>query len=179
MMERIANFLGGNVLRGVNSVVKTVFGSKEARDAADAGHTTEFLRAVANEALPRQNRTWWDGLVDGINRLVRPTYTFGIIAIFYLAFHDPALFAVGMQAIQLIPDELWYLQGIVIGFWFTGKAVTMIRRPKPLDPKAVAAVIKAKKEYEDSRPQAAPVEPPASPEELDRVRRRLREQDND
>jgi hypothetical protein len=64
---------------------------------------------------------WWDSLIDGVNRLPRPLMTFGTIFLFFYAIYDPVTFSVWMVALQGIPDNLWYIMGTIILFWFGGK----------------------------------------------------------
>ena len=160
MLDKIASLLGGGVFTGVNNLAKTFLGSRESRDTADADHTTMFLRGVANELQPRVDRTWWDSLIDGLNRIPRPAITGGVIYIFYFCLTSPVEFALAVQTLQLMPTPGWMLIGTVIGFWFTGKMIDGIaKRPRPIDPKALVEIIKARKEYEDSQPAVVTVAP--------------------
>ena len=153
MIDKIANLLGGGVLGGANKLAKTFFGSAESRDTADHDETIAFLQGVSNQMKPRRNRTWWDSLVDGINRLVRPIFTFGTIYIFFYCIENPEGFAISMVSLDLMPEQGWWFLFTVVSFWFGGKFIGKdMRPPKPVDPDALMKVIKAKKEYEDSRP---------------------------
>ena len=50
------------------------------------------LQQFAAEFQAREGRTWWDSLVDGLNRLPRPLITLGILAFFVLAPLEPVRF---------------------------------------------------------------------------------------
>ena len=111
------NFL--KFIPGVDGLVKTVFGDKEARDRQ--GHTVDM--AIHNQHANEfgHAKTWWDSLIDGINRLPRPAMTFGIIYIFYYCINDPEGFKTAMTALSQMPKEGWYLMGIIMTFWFGSK----------------------------------------------------------
>ena len=154
MLSKIASILGGNVLGGANKIAKTIFGSKEGRDTAGHTENMAFLQGVANQMMPRTNRTWWDSLVDGINRLVRPIFTFGTIYVFYYCVRDPEGFSISMVALGLMPEQGWWFLFTILGFWFGGKFIGKdMKSPKPLNPDAITRVIKAKKKYDDSQPK--------------------------
>lgn len=76
------------------------------------------LRAAVQAESARAPSTWWDSLVDGINRLVRPLFTFGVLALFVWACIEPVSFSAAMTALQLIPENLWLIMGTIIVFWF-------------------------------------------------------------
>ena len=160
MIKMLTKFLGGNVLGGANKLAKTFFGSKDNREHDEHRETMAFLRGVSNEMMPRKNRTWWDSLVDGINRLVRPIFTFGTIYVFYYCIDDPDGFSFSMLALSLMPEQGWWFLFTVLSFWFGGKFIGKdIKPPNPINPDAVIKVIKAKKEYEDSQPKVTVSEP--------------------
>ena len=153
MLDKLTNFFGGGILGGVNKIAKTFFGSKESREVAGHHEHMAFLQGIANDMIPRSNRTWWDSLVDGINRLIRPGFTLGVGYMFWYCINDPVGFSMSVQALSLMPEQGWWIMFAVISFWFGGKFIGKdMKPPRPIDPKAIAEVIKAKKDYEDSKP---------------------------
>ena len=143
----------GGIIGGANKIAQTFLGSKVDRDAGEHTENMAFLQGAANSMLPRTNRTWWDSIVDGINRLVRPIFTGGVIYVFWYCIHDPEGFSYSMVALGQMPVQGWWLAFSIVGFWFGGKFIGKdIRLPKPISPAALAEVMKAKREYEDSRP---------------------------
>lgn len=104
-----------NAITGVGGMI---FGNKEQRDqqsstellAAQAGYQSEF-------AAP-EKKSIFGQFVDGINRLVRPFFTFGTVALFIWCVVDPSQFAISMQALQLMPANLWYILFAIVTFWF-------------------------------------------------------------
>jgi hypothetical protein len=79
------------------------------------------LQQFAAEFHDRLGRTWWDSLIDGLNRLPRPMITLGILAFFVLAPLQPVRFLEIAQAYQLMPDGFWALLGVIIAFYFGGR----------------------------------------------------------
>ena len=72
---------------------------------------------------------WFDQLVNALNRLPRPLMALGAIALLVHAMADPAGFALRMQGLRAMPQELWWLTGGVITFYF-GARVSHYRRSK-------------------------------------------------
>ena len=172
MINMISKLLGGDVIGGVTNLVQGFTGDKKAREEGQHQETMGLMQAYANELLPRPDRTWWDSLVDGINRLVRPAFTVGVLFVFVYCFVDPAGFSVAMQALTLMPDYGWALLATVVAFWFGGRFLSKGGRVKPLDPAAVAAVIKAKNEHEEAQAKRKQTD------NMEAMRRKLRREQN-
>jgi hypothetical protein len=79
------------------------------------------LQQFAAEFQARQGSTWWDSLVDGLNRLPRPLITLGILAFFVLAPLEPVRFLEIARAYQMMPDGFWALLSVIIAFYFGGR----------------------------------------------------------
>ncbi len=79
------------------------------------------LQQFAAEFQAREGRTWWDSLVDGLNRLPRPLITLGILAFFVLAPLEPVRFLEIARAYQMMPDGFWALLSVIIAFYFGGR----------------------------------------------------------
>ena len=120
------------------------------------------LQQFAAEFHERAGRTWWDSLVDGLNRLPRPLITLGILGFFVLAPLAPVRFLEIAQAYQMMPDGFWALLGIIIAFYFGGrmqlKGQDMAVKGGAL---AVAREILALRRAERQPDQPAP--PPGAP----------------
>lgn len=88
-------------------------------------HTEQMAvyEQFAAEFRDMKNRTWWDSLIDGLNRLPRPVMTFGVIWLFWFCVDNPAGFVVSAEALKAMPYEGWVALWMVIGFWFGTKAV--------------------------------------------------------
>lgn len=79
------------------------------QQAALAQFGREFLRP---------NRSLFDRLIDGVNRLPRPGMALGTLGLFVAAMVDPIWFAARMQGIALVPEPLWWLLGVIVSFYF-------------------------------------------------------------
>jgi hypothetical protein len=79
------------------------------------------LQQFAAEFHARERRTWWDSLVDGLNRLPRPLITLGILAFFVLAPLEPVRFLEVAKVYQIMPDGFWALLSVVVAFYFGGR----------------------------------------------------------
>ena len=147
----ILSFLGGGVVKSIGGIVKSVVGDKSAREQQASTEQMAVLAQFAAESQPRENRTWWDALVDGLNRLPRPLMTFGVMGLFVWAVVDPAEFALSMNVLQIVPEMLWYLFMTIVTFWFGGKLMAGApRKSTAVDPAVVASVMKT---LDDQRPK--------------------------
>ena len=127
----------------VNDVIKTAFGSREARDQDAADENAATMQEYAAEFTPRAQRTWFDSLVDGINRLQRPTYTFSTLGLFWLAYKNPAEFGQIMISIALIPEQFWIIIGMIVGFLFSSRIIEKLpisQGFKPIDDKQIKRI---------------------------------------
>lgn len=126
-MSLVTNLLGGGISTVVDSIggiVKTVAGDKAAReenihDEQMAASDQQTAETIAQGTM--QNRTWWDSLVDGLNRLMRPVGFFGTIALFGWAGYDPLKFSEVMVAFGLVPEWLALIAGQIILLTYGGR----------------------------------------------------------
>ncbi|WP_316012890.1 holin family protein [Roseobacter sp. HKCCA0434] len=118
------------------------------------GHAAEFARAP---------RTWFDGLIDGLNRLPRPGMAFATMGLFAYAMHDPLGFAARMQGLALVPDPLWWLMGAVVSFYFGARELHHIRGRTAPGTQDAANVMAAVERLEAQRQARAPKAPAAAP----------------
>lgn len=137
-----AVFGGGltSIIGAGNEVVKTLKGDKAAEQAAIHQEIMGVQAAyIAETAKPNTN--WFDSFTDGMNRLVRPFCTYGVIALFVWAYKDPAEFQVAMLALQAVPEWLQLLAASILGFWFVvrGTSDVLRTRAEPMVQKAVAS----------------------------------------
>lgn len=132
-MGMIRDLLFGG-LAGVGEAAATVgrvfVGDKAAGQAQRHGETMATLGQYAAEFRRLENRTWWDALVDGLNRLPRPLLALGTVGLFAYAMGDPVGFAIRMEGLNLVPDELWYLLGAIVGFFFGARELSHGRKDR-------------------------------------------------
>lgn len=101
-----------------------------------------YARAMGQFAgeFAAQPRGWFDGLMNGLNRLPRPLMTLGTVALFVYAMVEPVGFGLRMQNLNLVPEPLWWLLGAVISFYFGAREAHYFRsRPVIASPRPKAA----------------------------------------
>lgn len=129
-MGLIKDLLFGG-LAGVGEAAATVgrvfVGDKAGGQAQRHDETMAVLGQFAQEFRTLQNRTWWDALIDGLNRLPRPAMALGTIGLFVYAMTDPVGFGIRMQGLALVPDQLWYLLAAIVGFYFGARELSKAR----------------------------------------------------
>lgn len=105
---------------GRNLVKETVEVFRENVEAgAIRGHTIQLASMAQHGAeFARQDRGWFDRLMDGVNRLPRPLLALGTLTLMVSALVDPLWFAQRMQGLALVPEPLWWLLGVIVSFYF-------------------------------------------------------------
>ena len=105
---------GRNVLRETAEVFRP---NAEADAGRMAAQNAAALAQYAAE-FSRRNRSPFDRLIDGLNRLPRPAMAFGTLGLVAAAMVDPVWFAARMQGLALVPEALWWLMGAIVSFYF-------------------------------------------------------------
>lgn len=113
-----------------------------------------YARAMAQLTgeFASQPRGWFDGLMNGMNRMPRPLLTLGTIALFAYAMIEPAGFGLRMQNLNLVPEPLWWLLGAIISFYFGAREAHYFRT-RPMIAKAVPVTLAKPREgdaFEDN-----------------------------
>lgn len=115
--------IGGGAKQTAAAVGQVAGVFKPNAEAAEArGHAYEqaaLSQYAAEFAYPR--RGWFDGLVDGLNRLVRPMITFVLLGILPAVVIWPEGAAIAFAALALLPAGYWALVTVIIGFYFGGR----------------------------------------------------------
>lgn len=118
----------GNVLESGKDVVEVFKENEENKGIrqheekiADISRDLASLQQFNAEFYQRQNRSWWDSFVDGLNRLPRPLITIGVLSFFVLAPLNPAKFLEIAKAYELMPTGYWALVSVIVGFYFGGR----------------------------------------------------------
>lgn len=113
------------LLPAAKDLAEVFVGNRKERDRNAFDEQISLHKEQASEFTYKvKNRTWWDGFVDGINRLPRPLFSFMVAGMFLWAVFDPARFSVSMRAIDTIPQSLWGIVALVLGFFFGGRLIT-------------------------------------------------------
>jgi Holin of 3TMs, for gene-transfer release len=71
--------------------------------------------------------SWFDRLVNGLNRLPRPLLAFGTLGLFTYAMIDPEAFAKRMVGLNAVPEPLWWLLGAIVAFYFGARETHYFR----------------------------------------------------
>jgi len=132
----------GDAIGGVAEVF-TVNRTKQ----AEAEHVEQLKSLDQFSAeFEQSNRTWFDAIIDGLNRLPRPGMALATMGLFAYAMQDPLGFAVRMQGLALIPEPLWWLMGAVVSFYFGARELHHVRTrtvPARQDVARVMATVEA------------------------------------
>ncbi|WP_289150168.1 3TM-type holin [uncultured Salipiger sp.] len=121
--------LVGTALRGLfgdgrNVVAETaeVFRAN-AEASAGRAHALDSaaLAQLSAEFAPRQ-RGWFDRLMDGVNRLPRPLMVLGLVWMLVETARNPEAMARVFGAWAVLPEAAWVVFGIVVTFYFGGRA---------------------------------------------------------
>jgi hypothetical protein len=78
--------------------------------------------------------SWFDRLVNGLNRMPRPFLAFGTIGLFVYAMVDPEAFAFRMVGLNAVPEPLWWLLGAIVAFYFGARETHYFRNRAVVSP---------------------------------------------
>ncbi len=83
--------------------------------------------AQLGEEYQHPGLSWFDRLVNGLNRLPRPLLAFGTLGLFTYAMIDPVPFAARMVGLNAVPEPLWWLLGAIVAFYFGARETHYFR----------------------------------------------------
>jgi class 3 adenylate cyclase len=83
--------------------------------------------------------SWFDRLVNGLNRLPRPMLAFGTLGLFIYAMVDPVAFAARMVGLNAVPEPLWWLLGAIVAFYFGARETHYFRNRAVISPYATGS----------------------------------------
>lgn len=95
--------------------------------------------------------SWFDRLVNGLNRLPRPFLAFGTLGLFTYAMIDPEAFARRMVGLNAVPEPLWWLLGAIVAFYFGARETHYFRSRGVVSPFAPQTSGKENAALEDWR----------------------------
>ena len=121
MVNLVSKVAGHGVAEAVKGVAGVFRENREARGVRGHEQNMAVLGQYAAEFMPRDNRTWFDSLSDGLNRLVRPLFAIAcfLSLIAVPVWPERALYAA--EALAAMPDGYWLLVGLVVTFYFGGR----------------------------------------------------------
>ncbi len=154
-------FGGGvrQIANGAAEVGRVFVGDRAAHQEQVAAAYQAALGQFGAE-FSRPPRTWFDSLVDGINRLPRPILAFSVLGLFWFAMADPVSFAARMQGLSLVPDPLWWIIAAIIGFYFGARETLKNREFKAATQSEVRATVDTIRAIESTRPPPPDPTPP-------------------
>lgn len=117
VIERILGLLFGPQAGVVKDTVEVFRENAEAGAGRAVSLQTQAMQQFGAE-YQRTQRSTFDKVLDGINRLPRPAMALGTLGMFVAAMVNPLWFAERMQGIALVPEPLWWLLGVVVSFYF-------------------------------------------------------------
>ncbi|MCQ0971848.1 holin family protein [Paracoccus sp. TK19116] len=88
-----------------------------------------YARAISQhgQEFGQAPKTWFDSLVNGMNRLPRPMMTLGVLGLFVYAMAEPVGFSLRMEGLALVPEPLWWLLGAIVSFYFGAREAHYFR----------------------------------------------------
>lgn len=101
--------------------VAGVFAENQENKAVRAADSRTAAQMQYAQEFRAWDRSWFDRLIDGVNRLPRPIFAFATIWFFYTAMVDTEIFIIRMTALSSVPTEMWYLLGLILTFYFGGR----------------------------------------------------------
>lgn len=163
------NLLGiGGLINGVGGVIRSVIGDKAEREANAHNAYMASMDEHSREFMDHLNRTWFDVLIDGLNRLPRPALTFGTIGLFVYAMVNPVGFSVRMEGLNLVPDPLWGILFAIIAFYFGARELKYSRDLRATSSKSeVASVVHNIKQLRSLEPGLEPLAAEIDPRAFD------------
>ena len=143
----------GGLIRPATDLTRVVRGDKHAARQMDHDWSLAVLAQLGAE-FAQEREGWFDHTVNGLNRLPRPALALGTIGLFVYAMADPVGFASRMQGLALVPDQLWWLLGAIVSFYFGARELHYFRSKRPsVDVREVEAVTRAQEALTDLRPE--------------------------
>ena len=144
IVNTVLSLFGGGNPGGRNMIVETAGAFIPNAEASAQRATTIHTGAqqqYAAEFRARERKGWFNALVDGLNRLPRPAMTYGTIWLFVYAMTNPTGFGERMQGLALVPDQLWWLFGAIVTFYFGAREARYNREARFAAPQLVRQVV--------------------------------------
>ena len=118
--SRLAGGGASAVIESVSNAVTSVTETFRPNAEADSQRRHDSMVAAQSQYAAEFTRrtNWFDSIIDGINRLPRPILALGTIYLFVLCFYNPVSFSAAMTALQLVPEQLWWIMLAIVGFYF-------------------------------------------------------------
>ncbi|WP_424930412.1 holin family protein [Amaricoccus tamworthensis] len=113
----------GKVVEGVAEVF---VGNRAKREEAEFEKFEIALKQYSDEfKMPSEGP--FDRFVNALNRMPRPLLALGTLGLFGYSMIDPPGFSSRMQGLNLIPEPLWWLLGVIVSFYFGAREMHHFR----------------------------------------------------
>lgn len=120
------------VLPNAKSIAEIFVGNKAAVEQynaeADKAAQDEFSKEFSYPL--GANRTSFDIAMDAVNRIPRPLFTISAWFLLTMPFIMPRAMTSGFDAMRLIPDALWNVILMILGFWFSSRLLEKLNLDK-------------------------------------------------
>ncbi len=106
---------------GSRNVVRETVGVFRENAESGAERSSEIQKQAMrqfNSEFVQQELSGFDRFMNGLNRVPRPALAFGTLGLFITAMIDPLWFAARMQGLNLVPEPMWWLLGVIVSFYF-------------------------------------------------------------
>jgi len=144
----------GGLIRPATDLTRVVRGDRAASEEMDHQWRSAVLEQLGAEFAQAQVSPF-DRLINGLNRVPRPALALGTLGLFVYAMADPVGFAARMQGLVLVPDQLWWLLGAIVSFYFGARELHYFRDKRPqIGLEDVLAVTKTQEALDEMRPEA-------------------------
>ena len=117
LISGILNVIFGNDRNVIMETAEVFRENTEEGAARSQELRLEAMKQFARE-FESSKQSWFDRVMDGVNRLPRPALALGTLGRFVAAMIDPIWFSARMQGIALVPEPLWWLLGVIVSFYF-------------------------------------------------------------
>lgn len=117
ILENILGLVFGNG-RNVVSETAEVFRENAEAGAQRGADVQKAALAQFSQEFTNPQKGYFDRFMDGLNRIPRPAFAIGTLALFVSAMVDPLWFGARMQGLALVPEPLWWLLGAIMSFYF-------------------------------------------------------------
>lgn len=123
-MSLVQTLLGAVFGNGRNALAETaeIFRVNSDKEAARGAAYSQAALAQFAAEFGIERKGWFDRFIDGLNRLPRPLMALGTIGLITAAMFEPVWFAERMPGLALVPEQLWWLMGAVVAFYFGARS---------------------------------------------------------
>ena len=134
MLSRVLSFIPGigPLLAAGTEIIDATAGNRRERDAQ--GHLADMAiqQQFAAEFRRLERRSWFDSLIDGLNRLPRPVIVVMIVGYFLASWRDPEEFQIINLSLDAVPERMWIIAGVIVTFYFGARELQKSRDQKKL-----------------------------------------------